>query len=311
MLVERGWRRRIRSAIEMGAGFSLLFGLYLLWNRLLGGNWWPNTFYAKQTEYAIELQDTLWHRILEQAMQPLVGAGVLLFPAFILSMFEAGRERRWGALAGGLWAIGFLLLYALRLPVTYQHGRYVMPMMPVYFIWGLAGMAKWCQSARLSVGARVVSRAWMLATALVALAFWIMGARAYGRDVAFIESEMVVTARWVAANTESQAIIAAHDIGALGYYGKRTLVDLAGLITPEVIPIIRDEVQLKAYLDSHQVDYLVTFPSWYPHLVEGLQPLFLSGGSYSQAFDGENMVVYRWDGQRQEAERTGGNIRGK
>jgi hypothetical protein len=151
----------------------------------------------------------------------------------------------------------------------------------------------------------------MLATALVALAFWIMGARAYGRDVAFIESEMVVTARWVAANTESQAIIAAHDIGALGYYGKRTLVDLAGLITPEVIPIIRDEVQLKAYLDSHQVDYLVTFPSWYPHLVEGLQPLFLSGGSYSQAFDGENMAVYRWDGQRQEAERTGGNIRGK
>ena len=37
------------------------------------------------------------------------------------------------------------------------------------------------------------------------------------------------------------AIVAAHDIGALGYLDDHQLVDLAGLITPEVIPFMLDE----------------------------------------------------------------------
>jgi hypothetical protein len=35
-------------------------------------------------------------------------------------------------------------------------------------------------------------------------------------DVAVIESEMVNTAKWVAESTEPDALVAAHDIGALG-----------------------------------------------------------------------------------------------
>lgn len=294
-LIGTNWRKKIHSLIGFLAGFILIFGPYLLWNKWLDGSWWPNTFYAKQAEYAIELQDPLWHRIAEQVLLPLVGAGVLLVPGFILFMSRMLRERNWRAAAVGLWSIGFIVLYAMRLPVTYQHGRYVMPAMPVYFLFGLAGMSEWYSHRMRSLGTRVVGKAWVLATALVTLGFWFIGARAYGRDVAFIESEMVVTARWIAAHTDERAIIAAHDIGALGYYSGRTLIDLAGLISPEVIPFIRDEVKLKFYLDRHQVDYLVTFPGWYPLLVDGLQPLFVTGGRFSQAFDGENMIVYRWN----------------
>jgi hypothetical protein len=102
-----------------------------------------------------------------------------------------------GALAGAVWAAGYLILYALRLPVTYQHGRYVMPMMPVYFIWGLAGVMGIIQSSSPIFWKRVLSRAWLASIVFVCIAFWLLGARTYGRDVAFIESEMVETARWV------------------------------------------------------------------------------------------------------------------
>ena len=47
----------------------------------------------------------------------------------------------------------------------------------------------------------------------------------------------------MAHNTPPDALIAAHDIGAVGYFGQRRLLDLAGLVSPEVIPFIRDEAQ--------------------------------------------------------------------
>jgi len=43
--------------------------------------------------------------------------------------------------------------------------------------------------------------------------------------------------RWVRPPRSADAVIAAPDIGALGYYGKRRVVDLAGLSPPEMVPI--------------------------------------------------------------------------
>ena len=114
---------------------------------------------------------------------------------------------------------------------------------------------------------------------------------------AVIESEMVATANWVADNIEPTALIGAHDIGALGYFGNRNLLDLAGLISPEVIPFIRDEARLSDYLDEQSADYLVTFPGWYPDLVARSELIFQTDQGFSLASGGENMAVYRWNEQ--------------
>jgi hypothetical protein len=288
------WAERGKQAGRLFFGAVLLFGPYLVFNQLLAGSWWPNTFFAKQAEYAAMRQLPLWRRFLAEAGLPMIGAGALLLPGFILQIIRAGRGRSWGALAGAIWAIGYLFLYAWRLPVTYQYGRYVMPAMPVYFVWGLAGLIGWVQLNGASSWKRVLSRAWVISIACVTLAFWILGARVYARDVAIIESEMVATARWVAANTSVDALVAAHDIGALGYFAQRELIDLAGLISPEVVPFIRDEPRLAEYLDGRQTKYLVTFPAWYPYLVQQGTLLFTTRGEFSPAIGGENMAVYQW-----------------
>ena len=198
-------------------------------------------------------------------------------------------------LAMFLWWLGYTVIYALRLPVTYQHGRYLMPAMPVFFLLGLLGTVwllsdlplaqKWRRRLRFAVA---------LTIAGVTLSFYALGARSYSNDVAIIQTEMVQTAHWVAQNTPPDALVAAHDIGALGYYADRQLVDLAGLISPEVIPFIRDETRLVAYLDERQVDYLVTFPGWYPQLIQNRPLLYTTGGLSAPAQGGENMAVYRW-----------------
>ena len=69
---------------------------------------------------------------------------------------------------------------------------------------------------------------------------------------------------------------------------------LAGLVTPELIPFIRDETQLASYLNQQGAAYLMTFPDWYPELTSGLEPVYVSGGAFSAQAGGENMTIYRW-----------------
>ena len=293
-LISPSWRERLSAIEKLGLGIFLLVLPYLAFNRSLSGNWWPNTFFAKQAEYAAYRQILFASRWLAQASLPLVGAGVLLLPGFMLFIIRVLRDRIWGGLMSILWVFGYLTMYAWRLPVTYQHGRYVMPVMPVYFLCSLTGMFCWLQPFYPLLWKRVMGRAYLLSLGCVLISFWFIGAKAYSRDVAVIESEMVATAHWIAAHTEKDALVAAHDIGAMGYYSGRRLLDMAGLTSPEVIPFIQDEPRLKNLLDEKKVNYLATFPDWYPYLVERGKLVYSTEGLFSPAMGGENMSVYQW-----------------
>lgn len=288
-----GWRINLRAGLDLALGFILLFAPYLAFNQALAGAWWPNTFFAKQAEYAILRQQPLMLRLLQQAELPLIGVGIVLLPGFIYRLALAIRRREWAVLAGAIWFLGYLGLYAWRLPVTYQHGRYVIPAMPVYLLWSFVGAVEWIDLHAAQMLRRVVGRAWAIMIAAILLGFWFLGARSYAMDVGFIESQMVETAQWVNRNTPVNSLIAVHDIGAMGFFGKRNLVDMAGLVSPDVIPFIRDEIHLSQYLNHQEVDYLVTFPNWYPQLVQGRQKLYC--GPQNKYLAGmEPMCVYLW-----------------
>lgn len=296
LLGEDSWRKRLRVLLALGVGCGGLVALYLFFNLSVAGSPLPNTFFAKQAEYAAYQQIPFWRRLAEEALPPLVGVGVALLPGAFLALITAIRKRTWGVLACLAWFVGDIGMYAWRLPVTYQHGRYIIPAMPVLFILGMAGLVEFIgqQGSSTHWG---VSRGWGLAASLILLIFWTRGAIAYAQDVAVIESEMVTTAKWVAKNVPPDALVAAHDIGALGYFGGHNLVDLAGLVNPEVIPFITDQKRIAGYLSERKVDYLVTFPSWYPALTHGLHPVFTTGAPYAPSQGGENMAVYLWTGQ--------------
>ncbi|MEJ2353204.1 MAG: hypothetical protein P8Y03_25735, partial [Anaerolineales bacterium] len=294
LMGSQGWQKKFRLALIFILGFLIFAMPYLVFNRALAGSWWPNTFYAKQAEYAILRRLPLWQRYLNELILPAVGAGALLVPGFMYALYRAIRYRSWPILAAGLWTLGYAAMYAGRLPVTYQHGRYLVPAMPVFFLIGFLGTAELLKLDTQVAWRRVMSRVWIAALGAVLGLFWVIGARTYADDVAIIESEMVSTATWVAHNTPPDALIAAHDIGALGYFGHRDLLDLAGLVSPEVIPFIRDEMALERYLDAQNADYLVTFPDWYPLLSSKGERIFQANGQYSPAQGGENMAVYRW-----------------
>ena len=295
LLMQPSWSKRLRALVDLGMGFGSLFVLYLLFNLIISGSPLPNTFYAKQAEYADYLKLPFLLRLWNEALPVLTGLGVILLPGLALVLVLAFRRRNWAVLAVATWFVGFLALYAWRLPVTYQYGRYVMPAMPIFFLLGLAGLAEF-SLAHAPLWRWILSVSWRLAAGGVLLGFWVIGAFTYARDVAIIESEMVATAKWVSTNIPPDALVAAHDIGALGYFGGHDLVDLAGLVSPEVIPFLRDEDRIAAYMNEQGVSYLVTFPDWYSHLTSGLSPVFTTGAPYAPALEQQNMAIYRWPG---------------
>lgn len=267
--------------------------IYALFNLRLSGEILPNTFFAKQAEYQILYSKPLLSRFFDLIFISLTGAGILLLPGFLYYFFYSIKFKKWEMISAYLWFFGYLLIYSLRLPVTYQHGRYVISTIPIYLLLSIVGVYTFYQNSIAKP--KLIIFGYKVSIISVLLTFFILGGNAYAKDVAIIQSEMVETALWIDKNLPPETILAAHDIGALGFFTNRQIIDLAGLISPEVIPFIRNEDQLSLYLDKNNVDYLVIYPGWYDELDRSKIVIYRSGASFSPNEGGENMTIYIWD----------------
>ncbi len=274
---ERRFLAGLRWGLLAALGLALILAPYVGFNYAISGHLWPNTLYAKQAEYAPLLALPLALRWAQQAGVALIGGQAVLLPALLVEAVQRARDvmRRDGGPFGfeafATWALPVLWaalhwgLYAWTLPVTYQHGRYAIPTVPVLVVFGVGALARLARPHARKMLLRMGSLAWIgVAVALFPLMAFLLGAPSYAKDAAFIDEDIVATARWVAENTPPQTVIAAHDIGALGYLAPRPLVDLAGLVSPDVVPFIADPDRLAAYIAQRHADYLIVFPHWSP-----------------------------------------------
>jgi len=294
----------------LGLGVVLPLLPYLVFHLTTSGYPFPNTLYAKQQEYRALLEMyPLGQRWLMVATAALVGGQVLLLPGFLFAIWRvvlvAQRDNAPERNPRGLtilvlagWWFAHLTLYALQLPLTYQHGRYQMPVLVAFLVVGVTGSVVLLDRFQRGTIRRLLERTILIAGAVTNLTFLVLGAQAYAHDVGFIEGEMVATARWLAANTSEESLIAVHDIGAVGYFAERRLIDLAGLITPQIIPIMDDEQALLRFVEAKKCDYIVFFPDWSPayrRMAQDsrLEQVFSSGHAWTRAQGRENMTVYR------------------
>lgn len=289
-----GVRSDWRALLQFSIGFLIVLAPGAVFNLQAGGTLFPNTFFAKQSEYAILTSNvSIWlQAIAELIAAPLSGAMAAALPGCVVWLIAQRRRlldrKRWAEWLLIVWAGAHLGVYALRLPVHYQHGRYLIPIIPVVVLYGVIGTAQLAN--RAGRWARVIGRVLALSIAAITIGFLPIGAVAYATDVSIIDGEMVTVARWIDAHVPANAVVAAHDIGALGYFTRRPLLDLAGLISPEVIPFIRDETRLLQWVQAKGAQYVVTFPSWYPTLVNAanLSPGFAGRSNASP----DHLTVY-------------------
>jgi hypothetical protein len=225
-------REKWTDFARFAAGMAATFLPYLLFNLRTAGSLWPSTFYAKQAEYAVLRTEPLLRRLVRLAVDPrtggpMTGAGIVLLPGVLLATVIAVRRRQWPSLGPLLWVVIYLGLSPLASQSRISTAA-TDSVLPVMVVMGWQGIYMATTAVRSRPG-RILVRAWAASVVVITIGFVLLGARAYGQDVALIETEMVDTARWISKNTDEGALVAAHDIGALGYFGGREVLDLAGL----------------------------------------------------------------------------------
>jgi hypothetical protein len=97
-----------------------------------------------------------------------------------------------------------------------------------------------------------------------------------------INRQQVALGEWLAVNTPEDAVVACNDVGAIGYFANRRVLDLLGLVTPEVMryrkkyQIGRENYAGRDFVLDRRPDYLVIFPSWFPNLEKSdfLHPVY-------------------------------------
>ncbi len=119
----------------------------------------------------------------------------------------------------------------------------------------------------------------------------------YAWAVQNINAMQVHLGKWVAGNTPAGARLALNDIGAIAFVSRREVIDLMGLVTPEIRPYRRQgEDGVIRYVAEACPDYVIIFPTWFPRLASlasRYEPIYRVRLSRNEVAGGNEMVVYR------------------
>jgi hypothetical protein len=268
--------------------FAALTAIWFVLIRAHTGTFLPLTAGAKQG------RPVLGADMLRSALVPLkvIGATVLL-PALAAGVFAVSAlvrrgnmfEVREGASKGGLLLV---VMWAFLLPAVYVifdfHvlSRYLLPVIPAIVAVGTAGTAR--LAGGTSVGAdrgsggtaggaagRSGGKTGRMRTAVLAVsAVSIVQSLVFfntvvvGPTVEFsrgLDDVLVPMGEYLSENTPPGSVVASPDIGAIGYFSGREVLDLGGLVTPEINDM-RREIDVERIIDEGLylelgADYLV------------------------------------------------------
>jgi hypothetical protein len=235
--------------------------------------------------------------IVHRARAPQAGEN----PSLLIPMVLLVRPVAWAVVAG----------YR---PPGFQSQRYLADLNPLFIVLGLVG--GWWITERVSGLRHPLVRALFLLCVLAAsLARQPAVATEYAKNVRDTTEMHVGIGRWVRDNTPPDALLAVNDVGAIGVISDRRVLDLQGLVTPEILPRRNMEHRAAAtapqavfgFIAGYRPDYLIIFPLWYPELDRRrdlFTPVFGVSLKENVTAGGPVMVVYRttWAEPAEEAQ---------
>lgn len=275
-------RKTGRLMITQIAVYGLIVSIYVGFCLLVTGRPFPNTFYAKTHTWnkSSPLAYAVWVISLFALDNPIAFIfsliGILAF-LWNLCRRPASAELN-SSLLGFAWLLTLPIAYGVLAPyTTIYYFRYLVPLVPFSALAALTGI-HWTQrllKRRLqplltSVLVPLVLIGIVLGS-LPGLRSW---ASFFGRSVANIQDMHVAAGRWLAEHSRPTDRVATHDVGAIAYLSDRYIVDLAGLISPSILPPPRDrnpdtwDQPVFVEMQQQQPQYIVILEGWFPTWAE-------------------------------------------
>jgi arabinofuranosyltransferase len=210
-----------------------------------------------------------------------------IVPGIPLAWRRHGAALGMPALVLAIQPLGMALLAPYRGP-AFQEGRYSIHLLPIALVVLASTLGPALQRRR---------RAALLVWLVVALVALVPAADRYAWGVQNINAMQVHLGHWVDARLPRGATLALNDIGAIAYFSRRPVIDLMGLVTPDILPYRRaGEPGVLRYVEERCPDYVIIFPTWFPSLVQRgdlLERIYAVRLERVEVSGGPEMVVYR------------------
>lgn len=279
------WRYGLAAAGTIFAGLGLAWAYY--------GDPLPHTLEAKRVTRAFGGRKTSWEDFWIRGYLTLrssAGFGTQLLVALGLAGLVP-----WFAHAGRLQR--FTILYAAAVAVAYPLlgvGYFVWYSLPVVVVL-LYGMAYLAGSVGRSLAPTLTgdrprlraALATVVAVAILAVPVWSMLQRnlrihrSYRPPPRLVQYE--AAAEWIRVHTPAKTRVAHTEIGVLGYYGRRPIRDMMGLITPEVTELLDGGTMRDAFLADPTEVVVVPDRGWLKPMTQ--QPWFRDAYQEAASFD--------------------------
>jgi hypothetical protein len=230
-----------RSAARELLAFGAPLGLWLIASVSFYQSPIPQSIFAKAAAYRLPPEAGLI-RLLQHYATPFLGhlalgtwwiaVGLVLYPAlFLLGVAGAFRTARatWPLL---LYPWIYFIAYAVANPLLFRW--YLTPPLPAYFLGIFLGLARISRDLNRSLPSMMIAGLVVLSTANGWTRHPDHGPDRPAPRMAFIELELLYerVGRSLAPEIRNDQVLAAGDIGALGYYSRARVFDLLGLVSP-------------------------------------------------------------------------------
>ncbi|MDP4115423.1 MAG: hypothetical protein Q8903_04775 [Bacteroidota bacterium] len=288
--------KEIAASFGIGAFFVVL---YFLFNLILSGSIFPNTYGAKIEFYnKMDRSAFLTDSVLnffgtnEFVLLWVPFMAALLYSAYLLIRKQYSKYNLYI-----LFIVGLILIYYIKLPFAHRFGRYLLPIIPFYIYVSVSGMRAIYEEIQKNTHAdfkKLLNGLFFIfAASQIAFSFnYIKPALLeYIEYCKYHNDRHVAAGVWLNKNTKESDVIATHDIGAIAYYSHRKVFDMAGLINPEVIPHLKEDGfnnYLYSQFKKNNVTYLAVLKNWFevgnqkPEYVPVNQPEILEVYKYIQ-----------------------------
>ncbi|MBI1795668.1 MAG: hypothetical protein HYR74_01310 [Candidatus Eisenbacteria bacterium] len=267
LLIDAESREGLQRLVFGSLAPVAVYGSWLLFARFYYGTFWPQTLAAKSAGgvgLAYHLAN-LWREAR------IVAATDGLLVALLIAALVFGGRRVWSGggakqrLVPWAWVLALPVLYTVRgVPVL---SRYLVPLLPVLAWLAWRAAERWWMGDEPTPARRRVTGilAVTVAGAIVAQNLFVYRTQVVPHVRSFspaLEKSLIAWGRWFGRTTAPSAVIATPDIGAIGYFSGRRIVDLAGLVTPAMVTHLARETPEEAIAGFHfatfsRPDYLV------------------------------------------------------
>jgi hypothetical protein len=291
-------RWQIRAGVAQGIAYLALFALIIVgpmivFNLAVSGSPLPSTYETKAgiSGEAGVLRLRYLYLVFGIFFQAQPIAALLAAGGGVALLSRLGSKQDRGLLPF-LWVLALPMAYGFLTPADKpllgNFGRYFFPLLPVIAVLGALCLSFLTSSwpGRLALGRRRIPLSYVMVALLLApgMVRTVYGAGRFVQSVGNVSDSDVAMARWLGERVDSRALIAVNDIGAMGYFLENPLLDLAGIVTPEVHGYVRKSLEevgdwqpgLIELLSDRRPDFVVVFPEWFPALASrpGFRPVF-------------------------------------